>query len=264
MIYLIVCLIFSLSLLITCGFLFIKTSKLDYFKISSNRHLNILKVSDKANRYLKRANISLEKFLIICSVIILGVVFQLIKAFFIGSHLEIQDFALSYVMMMILYLNIVSKNNKFKNEVKEELEKIMRTSHFLEKTGTQTREIQRYLSGKSSVHLGKYFDTLASSCKIIVDQVEVYKRMKADIPDISELVSFANICLQKIDTGKSERILKNQLRSIKKLKHEQFKIKRRKNRLKFILMSFVLSLSFSSVVVYPMIKDLLNNLSNLY
>lgn len=264
MMYLIVCLIIFLTVLITSGFLFIKTSKLNYFKISSNRYSNILNVSDKSDRYLKRANISLEQFLIISAFIVLTATFQVIKSFFIGSHLEVQNFALSYTMMMILYLNIISKNNKFKDEVKKELEEIMRISYFLEKSGTQAREIQRHLGEKAKHHLEKYFDVLASSCKIRVDQAKVYENMKNDMPDISEVVSYANICLQKLDTGKSERILKNQLRSIKKLKHEQFKIKRRKNRLKFILMSFVLLLSFSSVVVYPMIREILNNLSNLY
>lgn len=251
-------LIFSMTTLIISTYFFFKTSHFKKIEIAKK-----IELSAKIVMYLKRACISPEKFIIVNSIIVLTIVFPFLSSVISGRMFELKNFLPTYLLSAPFYLLLVIRNNTYKNVIKQELEKTMRISHFLEITGTKERDVYRHLSHTITGPMNKYLTEITSSYKLRVNQAEIYNQLKSDLSDIHEAVAYANICLQKINTGVSDRILKNQLKAIKELKQDQYKMKRHKNRFKLILMSFVLLLSFLSVVVYPLIKDTLNNLSNI-
>jgi hypothetical protein len=247
-----------MTTLIIATYFFIKTSNFKSIEVTKR-----IKLSDRIKKYLKRAGVSPEKFVIVNALIVLTIVFPVISLVLSKQQFDINDFLFTYLLAAPFYLMLAIKNNNYKNMIKQELEKTMRISHFLEITGTKERDVYRHLSHTITGPMNKYLTEITSSYKLRVNQAEIYNQLKSDLSDIHEAVAYANICLQKINTGVSDRILKNQLKAIKELKQDQYKVKRHKNRLKLILMSFVLLLSFLSVVVYPLIKDTLNNLSNI-
>jgi len=260
----------TISIFLISSFFLFKIIKAKKFKVTNMKNHKMIenqikkfKGSDKFLRYLNRVEVEIEKFSIINFLGLLLIIIPIIKILVIQKPLNTSDFLLGYIIIAIFNINLISKNNIYKREIKKDIEKIMRISYFLEVTGTKEREIYRHLSRSIDGPMGKYIDQIASSYKLRVDQRDIYLSMRDELSDIHEAVLYANICLQKMDTGKSDRILKNQLKSIKKMKQEQYRIKRHSNRLKLILMSFLLLISFMSVVIYPLISDMMSNLETI-
>lgn len=221
-----------------------------------------IRLSDKFQRYLKRANITVERFIAINGLLIIAILIVLIKALVVDKHVDIKTFIVIYLGVVPLYFIIINRNERYKVAVKADLEKIIRISYFLERSGTEEREIYRHLSTLIEGPMKSYMIDIASSYKLRKDQKELFEAMKYDFDDLHEVVAYINICLQKLDTGSSERIMKNQMREIKKLKQEKYRLNRYKNRRNIVLISVFLGLSFLSVVVYPLLTDTLNNMSN--
>lgn len=257
--YILFLLVIFTTMLLINTFLFIKITDFKRFRLSDKSKI---KLSDKISITLKRAGMSKEIFILhhflIMIIIMLIVVYALIN-----QSINLRLILLAYLYGSILYMTIMMKKRRYIELVKSDIEKIMRVSYFLETTGTEEKEIYRHLSESVIGPTNDYLQEISSSFILTVDKVDILEKMKHDFYDIQEAVAYANISIQKITTGRSEKLLKRQLKHIKKMKHEKYKRKRRKNRLYLIFRSFLLAMSNLSIVVYPMIKDTLNGLSNI-
>lgn len=262
MLIIIIGLLISMSIILINSFMLIKVTNIKNFKITDDQ-IKKYKVSDKFLRYLERSNVEIEKFTLINALGLLLILMPIVKVLVTKAHLNLSEFFIGYMIIALFNIRLISKNNIYKNEVKKDIEKIMRISYFLEITGTKEREIYRHLSKSIIGPMSKFIDRTTSSYKLRVDQRELSLTMREELSDIQEAVIYANICLQKMATGASDRILKNQLKSIKKMKQEQYKVKRHNNRLKLIFMSLLLLISFMSVVIYPLLKDMLSNIETI-
>lgn len=250
------------TILITIGlFALIMLVKTSTLKRNSFRIFQRIEISVKVEKIIRRANLSIEIFLMITGIIIISGIIIVTKYAVLGG--EPRALLLFVIPSAIFSLYITSSNEQYKRQAKLDLEKIMRVSYFLERGGTEPKEIYKHLVNSVQGPLNVYMKELYSTFKLIKDQREIFNRMRIEFEDIPELVTYVNISMQKIDTGKSDKMLKTQLKEIKKMKQEKFRLKRHRNRMKMFFMSFLLAGSFLGIVLYPMISDLMNNMSKI-
>lgn len=211
------------------------------------------------NKLLIRSNVPVDIFILIHFVAVVLMIYQQFKTEF----LEIMSWNTIKPLMLILppfYLWILSRNSFFRKMIIYDVEEIQRITHFLERTGTTSKNINLYLAQTIKGPLGAFVKKLATASMVSIDIENEYKALKDEFKDIREVVNYANIGIQKQMTGKSDELLQQQLDQIMQVKTQKYKMKRVANRTKLIVLALLLLGSFLSVTLYPLGQAFMNDL----
>lgn len=220
---------------------------------------------EKLSTLLSRTRVSLDVFILLHLLAIFLAIFQLISGT-LQEDIWIRVFSPLYLLLAPLYLLMVMRSREYSKKALSDVEEIQRITHFLERTGAATKNINQYLAQTIKGPLGPYMKKIAAASMLSIDVKGEYQQIKSDFKDIREVVNYANISIQKQMTGKSDSLYQQQLEQIKQVKLARYKMKRSRNRIKLTLFALLVLTSFLSVTLYPMgqsfMNDLIRNMSN--
>ncbi len=244
--------------------------------LTSKKEIRVLKRAGKIlerqldkrenfKRLLRRTQISVELFILIHLGVVILSLFQLIN--WIGGETEaVMIFAPAYLVLAPFYLVIIARSREYSKNALSDVEEIQRITHFLERTGAATKNINQYLAQTIKGPLGSPMKKIAAASMLSIDVIKEYQQLKYEFKDMREIVNYANISIQKQMTGKSDSLYQQQLEQIKQVKLTRYKMKRSQNRIKLTMLAFLVLISFLSVTLYPMgqafMNDLIKNMSN--
>lgn len=235
------------------------------FQVMINRYFGRW---ESFNRLLSRTRISVEKFILLHLLAALLSGYQLVNGLLNVPNEELWVWVVGplYLILAPLYLFMVIRSNSFSKDALSDVEEIQRITHFLERTGASSKNINQYLAQTIKGPLGPYMKKIAASSLLSIDVKHEYQCLKGEFKDMREVVNYANISIQKQMTGKSDALYQQQLDQIKNVKLAKYKLKRSRNRIKLTLFALLMLLSFLSVTLYPMshafMNDLIQSMSN--
>lgn len=207
-------------------------------------------------RWLYRSRVSIESFVMVHLVVVLFTMVLAIQHIFKSSEIPIYTplwaVALFYIICRV-------RNSEYKRNVSEDVEEALRLSYLLEKSGTDSKRINSYLAQAIKGPLRPFLREIAAGNSINMDLKSAYQKLKEEFKDIRPVVNYCNINIQKINTGKTGSLYKQQLDQIKSLKLERFKMRRVANRVKLVVVAVLLTISLLSITVYPMLVDTYNS-----
>lgn len=215
------------------------------------------------NTFIERSSISPELFLILhlAAAFLTGVLF--IKTVSVGENVTIQLLIPVYILLAPTYALMAIKNSKVKEAAVNDTESIQRLTHMLERSGTDDREINLYVAHITKGPLKPYMLKIASAQKLRIDICEVYTAMKNDFKDLKEVVSLANIAIQKQSTGKSDELYSKQLEDLKAVKHKKYRMRRFWKRIQNIVIAILLFITFLFMTIAPLVMETINGLTNI-
>lgn len=220
---------------------------------------------EKLNTVLKRSRISVEVFILAHILAVFLALFQLVSGH-LQDDIWIRVLTPLYVLLAPLYVFMVIRSREYAKNALNDVEEIQRITHFLERTGSATKNINQYLAQTIKGPLGPYMKKIAAASMLSIDIKGEYQQIKNDFKDIREVVKYANISIQKQKTGKSDSLYQQQIEQIGQVKLARYKMKRSRNRIKLTLFALLLLVSFLSVTLYPMghafMNDLIRSMSN--
>ncbi len=232
---------------------FLPKKKMKPFKISKIQRR--LEQQKHLVKWLKRSRISLESFVAIHLIALFAFLILGIQNLF-GNY-GVSMYTPLWVLILPYALGRV-RNREYRHKVAEDVEEALRLSFLLEKSGTESKRINVYLAQAIKGPLQPYLRDIAAGNSLNVDLKVAYQQLKEEFIEIRPVVNYCNINIQKINTGKTGSLYKQQLDQIKNLKLERFKMRRRANRIKLCIVAILLTLSLLSITVYPMLLDTYN------
>lgn len=207
---------------------------------------------DEISKWLRRGRISIELFIGIHLAFLFAVGLVTIQNALGRSEIP---FLTPFWMMLFPYSVCYLRNKTYCQKVSEDVEEALRLSYLLEKSGTDSRKVNSYLAQDIKGPLKPYLVEISAANALNVDLVKAYQKLKEEFRDIRAVVNYCNINIQKIITGKTGSLYRQQLGQIVSLKMERFKMKRMANRVKLCLFAVLLAISLLSITVYPMLVD---------
>lgn len=230
-----------------------KKQLLPHFELPSLKKLLLRQAS--FSKWIRRAKFSPEVFILLHLIALLLTIILAVQTAFGATTTPVY----TPIWALLLPNGIVYLRNKaFARQVSEDVEEILRLSYLLEKSGTESRRVNLYLAQAIKGPLQPHLQEIAAGHSLNVDLKVAYQKLKTEMMDIRPVVNYCNISMQKISTGKTGNLYKQQLDQIKQLKLNRFKMRRMNNRIKLCLFALLLFISFISLTVYPMAVDTYN------